>query len=64
ILLLRQQRVAVCRSCRHAVLPGSVRTHVQTRHQDLSTEKRQKIVTQALECEQQGVLCPHCIRYP
>ncbi|KAK4220456.1 hypothetical protein QBC38DRAFT_378886, partial [Podospora fimiseda] len=40
--------------------------HVQTRHQDLSTEKRQKIVTQALEWEQQGVLSPdiHGIQFP
>ncbi|KAK4170685.1 hypothetical protein QBC36DRAFT_158215, partial [Triangularia setosa] len=64
--LLHPQRVAVCRSCRHAVFPCSVRAHVNMRHQYLPTQVRQRIVERALELEKEKVLSPDIdgIRFP
>lgn len=53
---LSAYRVAVCRSCHQAVLPGAVKTHVNTRHRYLPVEERRQIVERALALEQAGAL--------
>ncbi|KAK4652119.1 hypothetical protein QC762_0099700 [Podospora pseudocomata] len=65
-MLLRQQRVVICRSCHHAVLPGSVRTDVNTQHRCLPNPERRQIVERALELEKESVLSSdiNSIRFP
>ncbi|KAK4638897.1 hypothetical protein QC761_0102700 [Podospora bellae-mahoneyi] len=65
-MLLRQERVVICRSCHHAVLPGSVRTHVNTQHRYLPNPERRQIVERALELEKESVLSSDInrIRFP
>lgn len=65
-VLLHPQRVTICRSCHHAVFPGSVGAHVNIRHRYLPTQERQQIVERALKLEKEGVLSPDIdgIRFP
>ncbi|KAK4171927.1 hypothetical protein QBC36DRAFT_85368, partial [Triangularia setosa] len=63
---LRRYRVAVCSSCHYAVLPGSIKTHVNTHHRYLPARQRQQMVGRALELERQGILASSRdgIRFP
>ncbi|KAK4182084.1 hypothetical protein QBC35DRAFT_468354, partial [Podospora australis] len=57
-VILPQQRIAVCRSCRNAVFPQSIRTHVNTQHRYMPAQERGQVVERALELQRQGVLSP------
>ncbi|KAK3314425.1 hypothetical protein B0H66DRAFT_643789 [Apodospora peruviana] len=63
---LGQYRVAICSLCHYAVLPGSIKTHVDTHHRYLPAQHRQQIAAHALELKRQGVLASSSdgIRFP